>query len=148
VNRASVIRAVVTAFGGVFAVAALAAVAAEIGQSESSSLASAQFFAWLVPLVAGSAAGILAWLVLDRPPVETVESDQTTTFCPTCGSPIMTGWRLCPHCGVFMGEESAGANGARVRGTASSTAGIAARGVPAGARLSANLSVDSATAAN
>lgn len=145
-NRASVIRSVVTAFGGVFAVAALAAVAAEIGQSESSSLTSVQSVAWLVPVVAGAAAGVLAWLVLDRPPIEAAQPDYSTTLCPACSSPIMHGWRLCPHCGVFVGDEPVGSS-VRVRHAASGAVGKTGRGVPA-TGLSAGMTVDGATAVN
>lgn len=100
-NRASVIRAAVTAFSGVFAVAALAAIAAEMG-TDPSRAHSAVSAEWIAPVIAGVAAGALAWLVLDRPPVEIAQPEREMFTCPSCSSTMLDGWRLCPHCGALL----------------------------------------------
>jgi hypothetical protein len=56
---------------------------------------------WIVPIAAGFFVGGVAWALLatgDRLP------PRTRTHCTSCGSSILDGWRICPHCGHFVGE--------------------------------------------
>jgi len=98
--------------------------------------------------VAGAAAGVLAWLVLDRPPVEADQRSHSTMLCPACSSPIMDGWRLCPHCGVFVGEELVSVTGTSGAVVASGSTGAGGMASPTGAALSVGIAVDGATMGN
>ena len=56
---------------------------------------------WIVPIAAGFFVGGVAWALLatgDRVP------SRVTMHCTSCGSSILEGWRICPHCGHFIGE--------------------------------------------
>ena len=56
---------------------------------------------WIVPIAAGFLVGGVAWALLatgDRLP------SRVTVRCTSCGSSILEGWRICPHCGHFIGE--------------------------------------------
>ena len=56
---------------------------------------------WIVPIAAGFLVGGVAWALLatgDRLP------SRVRTHCTSCGSIILEGWRICPHCGHFVGE--------------------------------------------
>jgi ribosomal protein L32 len=56
---------------------------------------------WIVPIAAGFLVGGVAWALLatgDRLP------SRTRIHCTSCGSSILEGWRICPHCGHFVGE--------------------------------------------
>jgi predicted amidophosphoribosyltransferase len=64
-----------------------------------------------VPVVAGVAAGALAWLVLDGVHGEEDAPLHSAAACPACGRPMLDDWRLCPHCGTLVGRESAGVDG-------------------------------------
>jgi hypothetical protein len=56
---------------------------------------------WIVPIAAGFLVGGVAWALLatgDRLP------SRVPLHCTSCGSSILEGWRICPHCGHFIGE--------------------------------------------
>jgi ribosomal protein L32 len=56
---------------------------------------------WIVPIAAGFLVGGVAWALLaagDRLP------SRVATHCDSCGSIVLEGWRICPHCGHFIGE--------------------------------------------
>ncbi len=56
---------------------------------------------WIVPVAAGFLVGGVAWALLatgDQLP------SRTRVHCESCGSSILEGWRICPHCGHFVGE--------------------------------------------
>lgn len=56
---------------------------------------------WIVPIAAGFLVGGVAWALLatgDRTPA------RTRMHCTSCGSSILEGWRICPHCGHFLGD--------------------------------------------
>jgi hypothetical protein len=56
---------------------------------------------WIVPIVAGFLVGGVAWALLatgDRLP------SRPRIRCTACGSSILDGWRICPHCGHFVGD--------------------------------------------
>lgn len=56
---------------------------------------------WIVPIGAGFLVGGVAWALLatgDRLP------SRASSRCPSCGSSILEGWRICPHCGHFVGD--------------------------------------------
>jgi hypothetical protein len=56
---------------------------------------------WIVPIAAGFLVGGVAWALLatgDRLP------SRVATYCTSCGSSVLEGWRICPHCGHFLGE--------------------------------------------
>lgn len=56
---------------------------------------------WIVPIAAGFLVGGVAWALLatgDRLP------SRATLQCGSCGSTVLEGWRICPHCGHFIGE--------------------------------------------
>ncbi len=56
---------------------------------------------WIVPIAAGFLVGGVAWALLatgDHVPA------RMKFHCDSCGSTILEGWRICPHCGHFVGE--------------------------------------------
>ncbi len=79
----------------------LLAVAAVTGSMDGrgSSLAA---LTWIVPIGAGFLVGVVAWALLaagDRLP------SPAHTRCPSCDSVVLEGWRICPHCGHFLGDK-------------------------------------------
>lgn len=59
---------------------------------------------WIVPLVAGLIIGGVALLLLDMPhsSAETSAEELRASTCASCGSPIISEWRMCPHCGDLL----------------------------------------------
>ncbi len=56
---------------------------------------------WIVPIAAGFLVGGVAWALLatgDRLP------SRVRVHCTACGASILEGWRICPHCGHFVGD--------------------------------------------
>lgn len=70
---------------------------------------------WIVPLVAGLIIGGVALLLLDMPHSSggaSTEQLQAST-CASCGSPIISEWRMCPHCGDLLECDMAVSTAAR-----------------------------------
>ncbi len=56
---------------------------------------------WIVPIAAGFLVGGVAWALLatgDR------AVQRAPIRCDSCGASILEGWRICPHCGHFIGD--------------------------------------------
>jgi hypothetical protein len=105
VDRLSIRRAGLAVLGWFAAVSILVAVAAEVGHSEFARLYNLGLFEWAVPVVAGVAAGALAWLVLDGVHDEDDQPSHSAAACPACGRSMLDDWRLCPHCGTLVARE-------------------------------------------
>jgi hypothetical protein len=111
VDRLSIRRAGLAVLGWFAAVSVLVAVAAEVGHSEFARLYNLGLYEWAVPVVAGVAAGALAWLVLDGVHADDDLPSHSVAACQACGRPMLDDWRLCPHCGALVGRESLEADG-------------------------------------
>lgn len=61
------------------------------------------FWGWLLPIGAGLLAARLAWR-LTRGGRRSGPSGavHTECRCPSCGGPVFSEWRLCPHCGALL----------------------------------------------
>jgi hypothetical protein len=58
---------------------------------------------WLVPLVSGLAVLGLAWALL-TPRNDDQELGSGSQRCESCEGDVLDDWRLCPHCGAFIGD--------------------------------------------
>jgi predicted RNA-binding Zn-ribbon protein involved in translation (DUF1610 family) len=69
---------------------------------------SAASFGWIIPVVAGTVIGVVAFLLLDSDRSAT-EADVglKSTTCSACGAEIIEDWRMCPDCGEVLDEERA-----------------------------------------
>lgn len=53
---------------------------------------------WLMPVVVAALVGALGWVTLANGRVDE-DAPRAMIQCVTCGSSVMRGWRMCPHCG-------------------------------------------------
>lgn len=63
---------------------------------------------WLLAVVSGVFAALLAWSLLSLPnQVDIVDGERHAEVqCPDCGGMMYEDWRLCPHCGARIQDES------------------------------------------
>ncbi len=104
-SRVSV-RHMVTALGsgfvaGVLMLAVLALLNGGIGFGSCTAMTG---LGWIVPLVAGLIIGGVALVLLDTSQSNADSSADTlrASTCASCGSPIISEWRMCPHCGALL----------------------------------------------
>lgn len=102
--RVPLARIVALVLGGLVVIGAIAGllVAANDGAGLSSCGVTSAF-GWTLPLIAGIAIGVLAW-VLHRGGRSSTRSEpqRATARCDSCGSALMESWRLCPYCGELI----------------------------------------------
>lgn len=53
---------------------------------------------WLMPVVVAGLVGVLGWVTLANGRVDE-DAPRAMIQCVSCGSSVMRGWRMCPHCG-------------------------------------------------
>lgn len=61
---------------------------------------------WTIPVVAGLLLGVPMGLLLETPSASGGAHSQDPA-CPSCGSEVRVGWRLCPECGNILIGDSA-----------------------------------------
>lgn len=108
-TRIPLIRVAAAALGGLAAATALFGllIVADAGRGFPRVASSTP--GWVVPLAAGGLVGAIAWLLLsDRGSQREGSTQPQSTLCSSCGSPVMSDWRLCPYCGHFIEAEQPG----------------------------------------
>jgi hypothetical protein len=86
---------------GAMSIAVVLLVVAALTRSANGPHSSLSALSWIVPIVAGFLVGGVAWALLATG--DTLPS-RARSHCAACGSSILEGWRICPHCGHFVGE--------------------------------------------
>lgn len=105
--RSPYVRFTAALFGGLAAAAALFGVLMVASADTTLDTPPTLGVAWLVPIVAGSLVGVLAWLLLAETQQPTSPEDSAeSSNCSSCGSKVLDGWRLCPYCGRFIEVEN------------------------------------------
>lgn len=63
---------------------------------------------WLLAVVTGVFAALLAWSLLSPRNHEDLADGErhAQVQCPDCGGVVYEDWRLCPHCGARTQDES------------------------------------------
>ena len=106
-SKTMLTRVLVSVVSFALAIAALMFAASIVARTGSAHSVSLGAFAWIVPVAAGMAVGLLGWLLLSD--ARRSESDSRFSAdelgCPNCGRGVMRSWRLCPYCGAFIESE-------------------------------------------
>lgn len=64
-------------------------------------------FGWMVPVAAGAAVGLVAWVALGTGTASDPDSIIRDEHpCAACGRMILDDWRLCPYCGTLVDDGS------------------------------------------
>lgn len=66
---------------------------------------------WAIPLLSGAIIGGVAWMLLSHSDDDPSAVMPRSVPCGVCGKPVLSDWRLCPHCGarldrIFVGHET------------------------------------------